>query len=621
MSKIILMRHGQSIWNNLNKFTGLTDVKLTDLGRKDAYLSGLKMKDIIINKAYTSKLMRAKNTCEIVMTLNKTLNYNLIYEYEELNERDYGELTGKNKEEISKQYGIEQVHKWRRGFNTKPPGGESLSEVCIRVNKFYKEELKKNILNGENILIAAHGNSLRALFVVLGICDEEMIEKIDIPTSKPFIIEYFNEEIINYGYLSDYEIKGRQILDSRGNPTIEVDIYENNKLISRESCPSGASTGTNEALELRDGKEEYFGKGVNEAISNLNKINKLIYLDKEKISNLKDLDLNICKLDGTELKLNIGGNTTTGLSYAFAAAGANISNMELFEYFNKVYNSNKEYKLPIPLVNILNGGKHAGGKLKIQEFMIMPKEGMIFPDMVKNICKVYHNLKKILVEKYGLSAKNLGDEGGFAPQLNSPDEALNVLEEAIEYSGLKVGEDMFIALDCAASEYFNERLDFKYEIEEDKYLDTFELVDYYCDLIERHPALKSIEDPFDEFDYEGWIEFTRRMSDKIMIVGDDLFTTNYSTIKEGLEKKYANALLLKVNQIGTITEAVKAAKLMFENNMNVIVSHRSGETTSSLIADLAVGIGAKYIKTGAPARGERVVKYNRLLQIYEKINY
>jgi enolase len=619
MSNIILIRHGQSEWNKLNKFTGLTDVDLSEEGKKDALLSGMKMKNLIIDKAYTSNLKRAINTCKIVMELNKTNNYNLIYELEELNERDYGELTGKNKDEITKEFGIEKVHKWRRGFDTKPPGGESLSEVCERVSEFYNEKLKIDISNQENILIAAHGNSLRALLVVLGICDKKIIETVDIPTGKPFIINFENNKVVKYNYLQDYNFKGRQILDSRGNPTIEVDVLNGDKLLARESCPSGASTGTNEALELRDRKKEYFGKGVNKAIENLNLMNNLMYLDKEKMTNLKELDLNICKLDGTKLKKNLGGNTTTGLSYSFAAAGAEILGMELFEYFNLIYKSKKDYKIPIPLVNILNGGKHAGGKLKIQEFMIMPKEDMDFPEMLMNICNVYHNLKKILVNKYGLSAKNLGDEGGFAPQLNSPDEALNVLEEAIEYSGLEVGVDMFIALDCAASEYFNERLDFKYEIEEGKFLDTMELVDYYCKLVERHPSLKSIEDPFDEFDYEGWIEFTKRMSDKIMIVGDDLFTTNYEIIKEGLEKKYANALLLKVNQIGTISEAVEAANLIFENNMNVIVSHRSGETTSSLIADLAVGIGAKYIKIGAPARGERVVKYNRLLQIYEKI--
>ena len=250
--------------------------------------------------------------------------------------------------------------------------------------------------------------------------------------------------------------------------------------------------------------------------------------------------------------------------------------------------------------------------------MIMPQENISFKEKIHNVTLVYHNLGKLLIKKYGISSKNLGDEGGYAPQLDTPDDALNVIEEAIIKSGFTPGKEIFLALDCASSEYYDKNSK-KYEVEKDLFLTNKELVEYYKKLVERHPSMKSIEDPFDEFDYEGWELFTKELGENIMIVGDDLYTTNIETVNKGIQNKWANSLLLKVNQIGTITEAIEAAKVMFENNMDVIVSHRSGETTSTLISDLAVGIGAKYIKTGAPARGERVAKYNRLLQIEEFI--
>jgi len=244
----------------------------------------------------------------------------------------------------------------------------------------------------------------------------------------------------------------------------------------------------------------------------------------------------------------------------------------------------------------------------------MPKEDISFKNKLQNIVTVYHTLGKILVKKYGISSKNLGDEGGFAPQLETPEEALEIIEEAIKQSGFIPGKDIFLALDCASSEYYNKKTK-TYEVEKNKFLTNIELVEYYQNLIQKYPSLKSIEDPFDEFDYEGWKIFTEKMSNSIMIVGDDLFTTNFKSVQQGLDNKWANSLLLKVNQIGTISEAVEAANLLFENDLNVVVSHRSGETTGTLISDLCVAIGAKYIKIGAPARGERVAKYNRLLQI------
>jgi len=614
-NKLILIRHGQSVWNKENRFTGLTDVELSDKGINEANNSYelIKKAGIDVHLAFTSNLKRAIDTCKIVTNNTKT-----IIKSEALNERDYGDLTGKNKEEIALEYGSECVHKWRRGFYDKPPNGENLDEVCKRVSDYYNSTIKCH-LNNKDIIISAHGNSIRALFVVLGLFNKEEIEKIEIPTGKPYVITFKYGKIIDHHYICPIKLKGRQILDSRGNPTIEVDVLLDNKLVSRESCPSGASTGSNEAVELRDKEEEYLGKSVRKAVLNVSKFNSSIYLDKDYITDQIKFDKELCRYDGTILKKNIGGNTTTAMSFAAASSGAKLLNKELFQHFDDTFKIIKEYKLPTPMVNILNGGKHAGGKLKIQEFMIMPQNDISFEDKLHNVTTVYHNLGKLLIKKYGISSKNLGDEGGFAPQLNTPEEALIVIEEAIVLSGFIPGKEIFLALDCAASEYYDKDTN-KYEIEEGLFLNNIELVDYYKDLVDKHPAMKSIEDPFDEFDYDGWKLFTEKMGERIMVVGDDLYTTNINTVKKGIENKWANSLLLKVNQIGTINEAVEAAKLLFQNNMNVIVSHRSGETMSTLISDLAVGIGAKYIKTGAPARGERVAKYNRLLQIEEFIN-
>ena len=430
------------------------------------------------------------------------------------------------------------------------------------------------------------------------------------------IINILNNNTINK-LNSKISFNGRQILDSRGNPTLEVDVLYNNKLISREACPSGSSTGSNEAIELRDNNNEYSGKSVKKAIENVQKIVKSIKPTYDLLTNQINFDKKLCELDGTDLKNNLGGNTTTAVSFA-AAAAANLLNMELFEYFHEIYNKNKIYTIPTPMVNILNGGKHAGGNLKIQEFMIIPNENWSFEDKLHNITKVYKKLGKILVKKYGISSKNLGDEGGFAPQLDNAYEALSVIEESIHDAGFVSGKDIFLALDCASNEFYDceKKL---YEIENGVFLTNIELVEYYKKLIHNYPALISIEDGFHEFDYTGWKLFNKTMGDKIMIVGDDLFTTNIKTIKKGLLENWANCLLLKVNQIGTISEAINASQLMKNKDLNVIVSHRSGETNSSLISDLCVGIGAKYIKIGAPARGERVAKYNRLLRIEEYI--
>lgn len=418
---------------------------------------------------------------------------------------------------------------------------------------------------------------------------------------------------------------GREVLDSRGNPTVEVDVYANycDQVVfaGRSSAPSGASTGSNEARELRDGdSKRYNGKGTQQAAQN---VTELITpaVKNLVLNNIYDLDRAIRRVDKTELKEKIGGNATTATSFALATAGANMNNEELFLYLARQYHANEEtlptkFKLPTPFFNILNGGKHAGGNLKLQEFMVSPAETIPFPDQLRMVAEVYQKLGGILSKQFGVSAKNLGDEGGFAPLINTPDEALTVIEQAITEAGYKPGEEIRIGLDAAASEFYDKETKL-YEVEVGMKKTGEELIQYWADMIERHPSIVSIEDALDEKDYPHWIKLNEQIGSKVQLVGDDLYTTNPKTIREGLEGKWCNALLLKVNQIGTLTEAMEAARLILKEGQKVMVSHRSGETCNSLIADLAVAIGAQYIKTGSTARGERIQKYTRLLQIYE----
>jgi enolase len=333
---------------------------------------------------------------------------------------------------------------------------------------------------------------------------------------------------------------------------------------------------------------------------------------------LKALDAIIQATDGTELKEKVGGNACTATSFALAEAGAAVAGEELFLYLAKQYHGEvpKQFKLPTPFFNILNGGKHAGGNLKLQEFMVAPREDVPFPEQLRMVSEVYQKLGGILAQEFGVSAKNLGDEGGFAPLLNTPEEAITVVEKAIRAAGYEPATDIRLGLDAAASEFYNED-DQLYEVEVGVKKTGEEMIAYWKEMVERHPALISIEDGLHEKDYENWIKLNQQLGDKIQLVGDDLYTTNPKTIALGLAGKWANALLLKVNQIGTITEAIQAAKLILDAGQKVMVSHRSGETTNSVIADLAVAIGAQSIKTGSTARGERIQKYTRLLQIYE----
>jgi enolase len=613
---LVVLRHGESVWNSLNIFTGITDVELSDNGRIEAANAGGILQNCEFDAIFTSDLVRTIETAKIVgQTQSSIVEPTRVVEFQE---RDYGYLTGKNKNDLTELYGEEQVKIWRRSYHEGPPEGENLDQVKNRVGRAYDTLVKPRIASGQHVLIVAHGNSLRALFVHLGLKNEQSIEDFEIGTGIPIQIDVMNRE---YRYENAYILSAYQIIDSRGYPSLEVQCLDRRtrKCVGKGSTPSGASCGSTEVCEMRDGdKTLYHGKSVFGAVKNVGKLNQHIVLSKKTMVDLTHCDQQLIRLDGTEMKTKYGGNTSTAVSFCMADTAARLRGVELYEYIAEHYGLRKsdDYaQLPTPFVNIINGGKHGVTEdLKIQEFMIFARETLSVSQKVRIYCEVYHTLKQILVERYGEQAKSIGDEGGFCPPIYSAEEALTLIEEAIEKSNYAVAVDVFIALDCAASEFYDQDTKL-YEVEKDRLLTSSELVDFYGDLMEKHPALRSIEDGFHESDYAAWTEFYARFSDKLMIVGDDLFTTNPRLIKQGLDEKWANTLLLKVNQIGTITEAVQGAKLMMDAGNDVIVSHRSGETNHAYIVDLAVGIGAKYLKIGSPCRGERVSKFNRLLEI------
>jgi enolase len=393
-------------------------------------------------------------------------------------------------------------------------------------------------------------------------------------------------------------------LDSRGNPTVEAEILLNSGATGRGIVPSGASTGENEALELRDGNKHYYlGKSVLQAVENVNTTiaKELIGLDLE---NQAELDELLIELDGTENKSNLGANAILAVSMAFARAVANERGIPLFKYLGGEHGR----VLPDPLMNIINGGVHADNNLDIQEFMIIPVFGDEFAETLRCGVEVYHTLKKVLKEK-GFST-NVGDEGGFAPSLNSNREALDLICEAVERAEYKLGEDVLLALDVAASELYENG---KYRLE-GRELTAEELVAYYERLISEYPIV-SIEDPMAEDDWRGWKLITERLGDKVQLVGDDLFTTNPKILERGIEEGIANSILIKLNQIGTVTETLDTIRLAQDNGYTYIISHRSGETEDTFISHLAVATNSGQIKTGAPARGERTAKYNELLRI------
>ena len=406
------------------------------------------------------------------------------------------------------------------------------------------------------------------------------------------------------------KVIAREVLDSRGNPTLEVDVVTDSA-VAKSFVPSGASTGSHEALELRDGDTaRYKGKGVLKAVDNVNNVisKKLSGLNCE---NQKKIDELMINLDGTDNKSNLGGNAIIGVSMAVCKAGAFHKNMRLFEYVKEISGS-KKLSLPIPQLNIMNGGKHAGIENDIQEHMIIPVKFKSFSEALRAGVEVYHALGKLLKEKFGSQGTLLGDEGGYVPKIDNVDGRLELIDKAINSLGYK--NKIFMALDCAASEFFYSDY---YKIK-DKNYSPGELIDFYRDLVKKYKII-SVEDGMAEDHWNGWKQMNKELGNKIQIVGDDLLVTNVSRIEQGVEDKACNALLLKVNQIGTVTEAIDAAKLSFKNKWNVVVSHRSGETEDSFIADLVVGLNANQSKFGAPARSERTAKYNRLLKIEEEL--
>jgi len=403
------------------------------------------------------------------------------------------------------------------------------------------------------------------------------------------------------------DIKAREILDSRGNPTIEVDVILENGVVGRASVPSGASTGVREALELRDNDlNRYKGKGVLKAVENVNKIirPKLLGFD---VTKQEEIDNFMIELDGTKTKSNLGANAILGVSMACLKAASLYNHKPLYAYVGD------GSTLPVPMMNIINGGAHADNNLDFQEFMIIPQADTI-KERIRIGAEVFHTLKKVLNEK-GYNT-GVGDEGGFAPNLSSNKQALDLICEAIMNAGYKPGVNVFLGLDVAASEFYQ---DGKYILKgESKVLNTEELVEFYEELVNHYPII-SIEDPVDENDWEGFKLITEKLGSKIQLVGDDLFVTNIECLQKGIDNKAGNAILLKVNQIGTITETLKTIKLAKENGYKTIISHRSGETEDTTIADLAVGLNLGQIKTGSLSRTDRVCKYNRLIRIEEEL--
>ncbi|MBR9677540.1 phosphopyruvate hydratase [Candidatus Woesearchaeota archaeon] len=402
------------------------------------------------------------------------------------------------------------------------------------------------------------------------------------------------------------KITGRMILDSRANPTLECDVITQKGIFGRAATPSGASKGKFEAYELRDNKKAFGGLGVSQALKNFKKIEQvLIGVD---VADQQQIDQLMLTLDGSPRKERLGANTILAVSMASTRAAAKEKNLTLYEYLAKISN-NKKFQLPIPFANVLNGGRHAGNKLAMQEFMIAPIKAKSFSQATQMISETYNTLKKMLSDRFGKAAVALGDEGGFAPPIERAEQALDFLTKAIKTAGYK--NKVMIAIDVAASETYKGGL---YNLH--KTMTQDELAEYYFDLIKQYPII-SIEDPFDQEDYESWKAFTKNT--KIQVVGDDLLVTSPSRIQMAVDKKLCNSLLLKINQVGTISESLTAHKLSRQAKWHTMVSHRSGETEDSYISDLAVGIGAKLAKIGAPARSERTAKYNQLLRIEEEL--
>lgn len=402
-------------------------------------------------------------------------------------------------------------------------------------------------------------------------------------------------------------VTAREILDSRGNPTVEVEVRLENSIVARAAVPSGASTGAFEAVELRDGEKRYGGKGVRTAVSNVNSKIAPVLLGKD-VNQQSELDKLMIDLDGTKNKSNLGANAILGVSLAIAKAAAQSSGVSLFKFIGK----NQGVTLPVPMMNILNGGAHADTNVDVQEFMVAPIGANSFQEALQWGAEIYHALKSVLKKK-GL-VTSIGDEGGFAPDLPSNTAALDLIVSAIEQAGYSLKSQIALAMDVAATEFYKEN---KYNFE-GKSQSSQSMIDYYEKLVANYP-LVSIEDPLSEDDWVGWAEITKVLGDKVQLVGDDLFVTNPDRLQQGIDKKCANALLVKVNQIGSLTQTLAAVELAHKNGYKTMMSHRSGETEDTTIADLAVACNCGQIKTGAPARSERVAKYNQLLRIESEL--
>lgn len=405
-------------------------------------------------------------------------------------------------------------------------------------------------------------------------------------------------------------IHAREILDSRGNPTVEADVHLDDGTIGRASVPSGASTGSHEACELRDNEQRYLGKGVQQAVNHVN--NEINHALKGfSIADQVSVDTKLCELDGSENKSNLGANALLAVSLATARARALTLKQPLF----KTLNQGQNMSMPVPMMNILNGGAHADNNVDIQEFMIMPVGAADFPSALQMGVETFHVLKSVL-KKQGLNTA-VGDEGGFAPNIQSNRQALDMLSEAVEKAGFRLGQDIVFSLDVAASELYEQGM--YHMASENIKLSSEQLIAYYADLVNSYPII-SIEDGLDESDWAGWSELTKALGHKIQLVGDDLFVTNPKILQEGINQHIANAILIKVNQIGTLTETQQAIKLAQTNHYHCVMSHRSGETEDSFIADLAVATGCGQIKTGSLCRTDRTAKYNQLLRINEDAN-
>lgn len=410
----------------------------------------------------------------------------------------------------------------------------------------------------------------------------------------------------------DY-VYAREVLDSRGNPTVEVEVYTEAGGFGRSLVPSGASTGAHEAVELRDGdKERYLGKGVLNAVDN---VNDLIAPELEGFYDVFDqlgVDSLLLELDGTDNKAKLGANAILGVSLAVARAAADEMGMPLYNYIGGV----NAKVLPVPMMNILNGGEHADNNVDIQEFMVMPVGAESFKEAIRMGAEIFHSLRSVLKAK-GLNT-SVGDEGGFAPNLSSNEEALSTIVEAIEKAGYKPGEEVKLALDVAATEMYNEEEKVYFLAGEDRKLTCDQMIDFYEDLVEKYPIV-SIEDGLSEDDWDGWKKLTERLGEKVQLVGDDLFVTNTERLKEGIERGISNSVLVKLNQIGTLTETLETIEMAKLAGFTAVVSHRSGETEDTTIADLVVATNAGQIKTGAPSRTDRVAKYNQLMRIEDEL--